>query len=176
MKSYISFSRPCSINWCICDVEGLSPEEDAATSSGVDDDLSETEDQDEFWKPFVDSSPVEKSIKANNGYVPRKENKSQLKRDGSEDPEEHTSEKTSDSESKSSKSTKRNKWKPEEVKKLIGMRGELNDRFQAVKGRMALWEEISQNLLANGISRSPGQCKSLWTSLLQKYEVCFFLF
>lgn len=37
---------------------------------------------------------------------------------------------------------------------------------------MALWEEISENLLANGITRSPGQCKSLWTSLVQKYEVC----
>lgn len=55
---------------------------------------------------------------------------------------------------------------------MIGMRDKLRDRFQIVKGRMALWEEISQNLLADGISRSPGQCKSLWTSLVLKYEVC----
>lgn len=73
---------------------------------------------------------------------------------------------------KSSKPMKRNKWKPEEIKKLIKFRGELNSRFQVVRGRMALWEEISANLLADGISRSPGQCKSLWASLTQKYEVC----
>lgn len=73
---------------------------------------------------------------------------------------------------KSSKSAKRNKWKPEEIKKLIQFRGELSSRFQVLKGRMALWEEISANLLACGINRSPGQCKSLWASLTQKYEVC----
>lgn len=74
---------------------------------------------------------------------------------------------------KSLKSAKRNKWKPEEVKKLIQFRGELSSRFQVLKGRMALWEEISASLLACGINRSPGQCKSLWASLTQKYEVCF---
>ncbi|KAL1333766.1 ribonuclease J isoform X1 [Arachis hypogaea] len=151
-------------------VEGLASEEYTTTSSGDDDNISETEDQDEFWKSFVDSSSAEKSIKANNGYVPQKENKPQLKKDSSEESEEEMSEKTSNLESKYSKSAKRNKWKPEEIKKLIDMRGELHDRFQVVKGRMALWEEVSRNLSANGISRSPGQCKSLWTSLLQKYE------
>ncbi|KAF6161431.1 hypothetical protein GIB67_009310 [Kingdonia uniflora] len=69
-----------------------------------------------------------------------------------------------------SKLAKRNKWKPEEVKKLIEMRGELDSRFEVVKGRMVLWQEISVNLLDCGINRTPGQCKSLWTSLLQKYE------
>ncbi|KAL6177618.1 hypothetical protein ACLB2K_049143 [Fragaria x ananassa] len=69
-----------------------------------------------------------------------------------------------------SKPVKRNKWKPEEVKKFIKMRGKLHSRFQVVKGRMALWEEISRNLLAEGINRSPGQCKSLWAPLVQKYE------
>ena len=155
------------------DVEGLLPEEDTTTSSGAEGDLLDSEDSDEFWKPFIASSPVEKSIKANNGYVSQKEPKSNIKKDDSEDTGEAKAEKASNSELKSSKSVKRNKWKPEEVKKLIGMRGELHDRFQIVKGRMALWAEISQNLLADGISRSPGQCKSLWTSLVQKYEVCF---
>ncbi|KAK7265572.1 hypothetical protein RJT34_33193 [Clitoria ternatea] len=145
------------------DVEGLLPTDDAAISSG-------SEDLDEFYKPSIESSPIENSIKANNGYVARMEKSSHLKNDGSEDTEECNSIRTENSEAKSSKSAKRNKWKHDEVKKLIGLRGELNDRFQVVKGRMALWEEISQNLLANGISRSPGQCKSLWTSLLQKYE------
>ncbi|KAG4943186.1 hypothetical protein JHK82_047360 [Glycine max] len=152
------------------DVGGLLPTKDNAISSGAEDGLSDAEDPNDYFKPFVESSPVEKSIKTNNGYVPRKEKSSPLKDDCSEDTEECNSVNTSDSEPKSSKSAKRNKWKHEEVKKLIDMRGELNDRFQVVKGRMALWEEISQNLLANGISRSPGQCKSLWTSLLQKYE------
>ncbi|BAT75980.1 uncharacterized protein HKW66_Vig0030680 [Vigna angularis] len=152
------------------DVGGILPIEDNAISSGVEDDLSDAEVSNDFFKPLVGSSPVEKSIKANNGYVPQMEKSSPLKDGSSEDTEECNSVNTSNSEPKSSKSAKRNKWKHEEVKKLIGMRGELNDRFQVVKGRMALWEEISQNLLSNGISRSPGQCKSLWTSLLQKYE------
>jgi len=137
--------------------------------------LSDAENSDDFFKPLVGSSRVEKSVKANNGYVPQKENSSPIKDGSSEDTEECNSVNTLNSEPKSSKSAKRNKWKHDEVKKLIGMRGELNDRFQVVKGRMALWEEISQNLLSNGISRSPGQCKSLWTSLLQKYEVCLFM-
>lgn len=75
------------------------------------------------------------------------------------------------SQPKSPKPMKRNKWKPEEVKKLISMRGELHSKFQVVKRRMALWEEIATNLLADGIDRTPGQCKSLWTSLVQKYQV-----
>jgi len=69
------------------------------------------------------------------------------------------------------KSSKKNKWKPEEVKRLIQMRGEMNEKFQSVKGRMVLWEEISGSLMNEGISRTPAQCKSLWTSLVQKYEV-----
>ncbi|KAL6634511.1 hypothetical protein ACP70R_027182 [Stipagrostis hirtigluma subsp. patula] len=68
------------------------------------------------------------------------------------------------------KSSKKNKWKPEEIKSLIQMRGEMNDKFQSVKGRMVLWEEISGSMLNQGISRTPAQCKSLWTSLVQKYE------
>ncbi|CAH9119531.1 unnamed protein product [Cuscuta epithymum] len=72
--------------------------------------------------------------------------------------------------SKSSNSVKRNKWKPEEVKRLIKMRGELKSKFQVPKGRMALWQEISSSLQSDGIIRTPAQCKSLWTSLVQKYD------
>lgn len=149
------------------DVEGLLPEEETTTPGATKGDLLDSEDPDDFWRSFITPSTVEKSIKVNNGYVPQKEHESQLKEDGSDNTED------SDSESKPSKPVKRNKWKPEEVKKLIGMRGELHERFQVVKGRMVLWEEISQKLLTDGISRSPGQCKSLWTSLIQQYEVCF---
>lgn len=73
-----------------------------------------------------------------------------------------------------SKSAKRKKWKPKEVKKLIKMRGELENTFKTVKGRMILWEEISTFLMNHGIERSPAQCKSLWSSLVQKYKVYFF--
>ncbi|XP_058787737.1 ribonuclease J-like isoform X1 [Vicia villosa] len=150
------------------DIEGLLPEKDT-TTSGAEGDLPDSEDSNEFWKPFIASS-VEKSIKANNGYVSRKEYKSNLKQDDSEDIDEAKSEEMSNAEPESSKSVKKNKWKVEEVKKLIDLRSDLRDKFKVVKGRMALWEEISQSLLADGISRSPGQCKSRWTSLVQKYE------
>lgn len=78
---------------------------------------------------------------------------------------------SSDPSSAPVKSSKKNKWKPEEIKSLIQMRGEMNEQFQTVKGRMVLWEEISSSMLSQGISRTPAQCKSLWTSLVQKYEV-----
>ncbi|KAI5408054.1 ribonuclease J isoform X2 [Lathyrus oleraceus] len=149
------------------DIEGLLPEKDTATSE-AEGDLPDSEDTDEFWKPFIAS--VEKSNKANNGYVPLKEYKSNLKQDDSEDIDEAKSEEISNAEPESSKSVKKNKWKAEEVKKLIDLRSDLHDRFKVVKGRMALWEEISQSLLADGISRSPAQCKSRWTSLVLKYE------
>ncbi|CAI8584370.1 unnamed protein product [Vicia faba] len=150
------------------DIKGLLPEKDT-TTSGAEGDLPDSADSDEFWKSFIASS-VEKSIKANNGYVSRKEYKSNLKQDDSEDTGEANSEEMSNAEPESSKSIKNNKWKAKEVKKLIDLRSDLRDRFKVVKGRMALWEEISQSLLADGISRSPGQCKSLWTSLVMKYE------
>ncbi|CAN4087966.1 unnamed protein product [Withania somnifera] len=71
---------------------------------------------------------------------------------------------------KSSKPLKRNRWKHDEIKILITLRGELHSKFQVVRGRMALWEEISSNLLSLGVDRSPAQCKSLWASLVQRYE------
>ncbi|XWS60287.1 hypothetical protein CRYUN_Cryun07bG0023500 [Craigia yunnanensis] len=128
-----------------------------------------SEDSDEFWKSFITTSSLDDNLeKDNNGLVPKEEHKSELKSDGtasSGDDSEIPS-----SRPKSSKPANRNKWKPEEVKKLIKMRGELHSRFQVVKGRMALWEEISASLLTEGISRSPAQCKYLWASLVQKYE------
>lgn len=80
--------------------------------------------------------------------------------------------KSSDPQPVAAKPARRNKWKHEEIKMLIKRRGELDSKFKAVKGRMVLWEEISGGLLNHGIDRSPSQCKSLWASLLQKYEEC----
>lgn len=78
--------------------------------------------------------------------------------------------KSTESKAMSRKSAKGNKWKPEEIKRLIKKRAELDERFQAVKGRMILWEEVSASLMVHGIERTPAQCKCLWASLVQKYE------
>ncbi|XP_057785944.1 ribonuclease J isoform X2 [Salvia miltiorrhiza] len=136
----------------------------AASTSGLPDRALKTNEPDVFWKSFVSSSePIQSEH--NVELLPAAEHKEKDKEEGSKvDPG------LPNPRVKSSKIAKRNKWRPEEVKKMIKVRGELHNRFQVLKGRMALWEEISANLLADGISRSPGQCKSLWTSLVQKYE------
>ncbi|XP_034217880.1 ribonuclease J isoform X1 [Prunus dulcis] len=140
------------------EVEVLLPEEDSATSNSKSEKLSsDSEKSDDFWNAIVRLSTVDKSVEDKNGLAVQQEH---LKKDGPDNSEIPNP----------SKPVKRNKWKPEEVEKLIKMRGKLRSRFQVVKGRMALWEEISRNLLVDGINRSPGQCKSLWASLVQKYE------
>ncbi|KAI7740564.1 hypothetical protein M8C21_024115 [Ambrosia artemisiifolia] len=102
--------------------------------------VSDSESSDDFWRSYTNTDSIEELL-------------------------------VNDSkDSNTKKPIKRNKWKPEEVRNLIRFRGELNSRFQVVKGRMALWEEISSNLSDQGFSRTPGQCKSLWASLVQKYE------
>ncbi|KAF5460045.1 hypothetical protein F2P56_019944 [Juglans regia] len=152
------------------ELERLLPEEDTTTSSSslTEQLLPDSNDSDDFWKVFTSSSPVDKGAKANNGFVPHTKHVSQIEKVGTESVKDDSL-KLSNAQPKS-KPVKRNKWKPEDVKKLIKMRGELHSRFQVVKGRMALWEEISGNLLGDGITRSAGECKSLWTSLVQKYE------
>ena len=133
---------------------------------------SDSKDQDDFQKSFIpSSSQVNELVKSDESLVPPGEQMNKLKEDGADSSDDDLLE-NQNSSPKRSKSVKRNKWKPEEVKSLIKMRGELHSRFQVVRGRMALWEEISTNFMADGINRSPGQCKSLWTSLVQKYEVC----
>ncbi|KAB1217349.1 Ribonuclease J [Morella rubra] len=153
------------------ELERLLPEEDATTSRSTSTEqlVSDPEDSDDFWNAFVtSSSPVDKAAKTNNGFVPRSQHVSQVEKESTQSKDESLE--LSNDQPKSSKPAKRNKWKPEDVKKLIRLRGDLHSKFQVVKGRMALWEEISENLLAEGITRSAGECKSLWTSLVQKYE------
>ncbi|XP_019433148.1 PREDICTED: uncharacterized protein LOC109340040 isoform X2 [Lupinus angustifolius] len=153
------------------DVEGKN----TTTSSGAEGDLFDSEDSEKEHESNPKEDYSENTDDAKSEEMSNSEPKSEEKSNSELKYEEKSSsisksEETSNSEPKSSKSVKRNKWKPEEVKKVIGMREELHDRFQIVKGRMALWEEISQTLLTDGISRSAGQCKSLWTSLVLKYE------
>uniref|UniRef100_A0A5B7AFQ9 Myb-like domain-containing protein n=2 Tax=Davidia involucrata TaxID=16924 RepID=A0A5B7AFQ9_DAVIN len=150
------------------EVESLLSEDAATSHSDLTEGVSVNSDEsDDFWKSFIVSSPVDKQVKDNSGSVPREEFLEDFKK---KEITEDDSIETRKSQLKSSKPVKRRKWKPEEVKKLIKMRGELHSRFQVVKGRMALWEEISANLLADGINRSPGQCKSQWASIVKKYE------
>jgi hypothetical protein len=156
------------------ELERLLPEEDTTTSSSsfAEGLLSDAGDSDDFWEAFItSSSPVEKVATANNGFVARSKHVSQVEKDGIEGSKDESLE-LSNAQPTSSKPARRNKWKPEEVKQLINLRGKLNSRFQVLKGRMALWEEISGNLLSDGITRSAGECKSRWASLVQKYEVC----
>ncbi|XP_061957262.1 ribonuclease J-like isoform X2 [Populus nigra] len=148
------------------------PEEEGTTSRSnlAEGHSSDSEDQDDFQKSSVpSSSPVNELVKSDESLVPPGEQMNKFKEDVVDSSDDDSLE-NENSRLKRSKSVKRNKWKPEEVKSLIKMRGELHSRFQVVRGRMALWEEISTNLMADGINRSPGQCKSLWTSLVQKYE------
>ncbi|KAI7986596.1 Ribonuclease J [Camellia lanceoleosa] len=145
----------------------LSEEATTSGSESAEKFSLNSDGSDDFWKSFIASSPIEQSVKDSNGSVPQEEYREKLKK---EETKVDDMVEIPKSQSKSSKPGKRNKWKPGEVTKLINMRGELHSRFQVVKRRMALWEEISANLLADGINRSPGQCKSLWTSLVQKYE------
>lgn len=133
-----------------------------------DSDLPESapsaDESEDFWKSFL-ASPVLNQSKGDRDLLPEEEQK--------EKAEQKSSKLDSGLPNSSLRTTspaKRNKWKPEEVKKLIKFRGELHSRFQVLRGRMALWEEISSNLLSDGFTRSPGQCKSLWASLVQKYE------
>ncbi|GLU12730.1 hypothetical protein SLE2022_293890 [Rubroshorea leprosula] len=144
---------------------------DATTSIDLGETYSSSvEDSNDFWKSFITPSTSSSLVdeRDTDGFVPEEQNKVGINNDGTESNEDELD--MPNSQSKSSKQAKRNKWKPGEVKKLITLRGELHDRFKVVKGRMALWEEISTSLVANDIDRSPGQCKSLWASLVQKYE------
>ncbi|KAL7161820.1 hypothetical protein ACSBR2_042316 [Camellia fascicularis] len=145
----------------------LSEEATTSGSESAEKFSLNSDGSDDFWKSFIASSPIEQSVKDSNGSVPQEEHREKLKK---EETKVDDMVEIPKCQSKSSKPGKRNKWKPGEVTKLINMRGELHSRFQVLKQRMALWEEISANLLADGINRSPGQCKSLWTSLVQKYE------
>ncbi|CAI9757494.1 unnamed protein product [Fraxinus pennsylvanica] len=127
-------------------------EGDKTSSSSELEKSSNGDDSDDFWKSFVVPSVVNQS-KGESDLLPAQEKKEVAKTESSE---------LDSSMPKSRlkpKAAKWNEWKPEEVKKQIELHGELNRRFQVPRRRMALWEEISSNLLSDGITRSVGQCK-----------------
>lgn len=118
----------------------------------------------DFWESYKSPSAVE-IAKAANGSVSMDHSKS------SKGKVNNSKEPTKLGPQPAGKSAKRNKWKPEEIKRLIKMRGDLDSKFRTTKARMVLWEEISDDMMSHGITRTPAQCKSLWASLIQKYEV-----
>ncbi|KAL0318867.1 UNVERIFIED_CONTAM: Ribonuclease J [Sesamum angustifolium] len=150
--------------------EQVQHQEVIVSNSKLPDRAPNVDESDDFWKSFISSSGLKQS-EGDSGLLPAADHQEKAKEESTElDSVLPKSRQTP------SKTAKRNKWKPEEVRKLIKLRGKLHSRFQVLKGRMALWEEISSSLLLDGIGRSPGQCKSLWASLVQKYEVCFILY
>ncbi|KAK4436870.1 Ribonuclease J [Sesamum alatum] len=143
--------------------EQVQHQEVIVSNSKLPDRAPNVDESDDFWKSFISSSGLKQS--EGDSDLPAADHREKAKEENIElDSVLPKSRQTP------SKTAKRNKWKPEEVKKLIKIRGKLHSRFQVLKGRMALWEEISSSLLLDGVSRSPGQCKSLWASLVQKYE------
>ncbi|XP_073024961.1 ribonuclease J-like isoform X1 [Primulina eburnea] len=144
--------------------ETVPHEDEMMSDSDLPESAPSADESEDFWKSFLTSSVLNQS-KGNGDLLPEEEQKEKaqqksIKLDSG----------LPNSSLRTTTTTKRNKWKPEEVKKIIKFRGELHSRFQVLRGRMALWEEISSNLLSDGFTRSPGQCKSLWASLVQKYE------
>ncbi|VAI57648.1 hypothetical protein VPH35_110968 [Triticum aestivum] len=139
--------------------------DDATTSSNGESffspDLHQPKTLDHFWESFKSPTAVKIARIVN---ASAQGNKPKLGKISIIDKDSSTSAPAA------AKSSRKNKWKPEEIKSLIQLRGEMNEKFQTVKGRMVLWEEISGSLLKQGITRTPAQCKSVWTSLLQKYE------
>ncbi|KAL0415681.1 UNVERIFIED_CONTAM: Ribonuclease J [Sesamum latifolium] len=143
--------------------EQAQHQEVIVSNSKLPDKAPNVDESDDFWKSFISSSGLKQS-EGGSDLLPAADHREKAKEESTDDSVLPKSRQTP------SKTAKRNKWKPEEVRKLIKLRGKLHSRFQVLKGRMALWEEISSSLLLDGIGRSPGQCKSLWASLVQKYE------
>ncbi|XP_020576945.1 uncharacterized protein LOC110022382 isoform X1 [Phalaenopsis equestris] len=128
--------------------------------------LIETEAEDDYF--VAEKSHVEDPLLESEDL--EDENTSSVEHVKSSNASGGESMKVSEAKTGSPKPGKRNKWKPEEITRLIKERGDLNSKFQTVRGRMALWENVSSIMSAHGIIRSSAQCKSLWASLVQKYE------
>ncbi|KAG5523082.1 hypothetical protein RHGRI_035031 [Rhododendron griersonianum] len=146
--------------------ERLLFEEATTSGSESQEKPSVNSESDDFRKSSILSSPTGLVVEDSNGSIPQEE----YGEKNAKESEVYGCVEISTSGLKSSEPAKQNKWTPDEVMKLIDMRGQLHSRFQVVKRRMSLWEEISSNLLADGINRTPGQCRSQWTSLVKKYK------
>ncbi|GFZ11943.1 RNA-metabolising metallo-beta-lactamase family protein [Actinidia rufa] len=106
--------------------------------------FSVNSESDEFWKSSIVSSPIDELVKDSSGSIPEEEDREKLKKEIVFD----DSVEIPISRLQSSKPVKLNRWNPDEVMKLINLRGQLHIRFQVAKQQKVLWEEISSNLLA----------------------------
>ncbi|KAJ7553257.1 hypothetical protein O6H91_06G089900 [Diphasiastrum complanatum] len=79
-------------------------------------------------------------------------------------------EKITESVDSKSSQMKKNRWKPSEIVKLIELRSQMECEFEKAKIKKPLWETISSHLSNSGHERNYGQCKSMWVSLVTKYE------
>lgn len=141
---------------------------DATTNNNLEESSSHASTKlEDPWESLKGPSAVRVSKVANGSVL---EEHLKISENGKADSRETI--KPSDPQPVTTKPAKRNKWKPEEIKQLIKLRGKFDNRFRIVKARMLLWEEISDNMSKHGVNRTPAQCKSLWASLVQKYEEC----
>lgn len=61
-------------------------------------------------------------------------------------------------------------WKRAEVLQLIKLRGEMEGRFAKSTRRAALWDELAELLLVQGIKRDGKQCREKWDKLMAEYK------
>ncbi|KAG0567821.1 hypothetical protein KC19_7G164000 [Ceratodon purpureus] len=61
-------------------------------------------------------------------------------------------------------------WKRAEVLQLIKLRGEMDNRFAHSTRRAALWDELAERLLGQGIKRDGKQCREKWDKLMAEYK------
>ena len=61
-------------------------------------------------------------------------------------------------------------WKRTEVLQLIKLRGEMDARFAQMTRRVALWDELAELLLVQGIKRDGKQCREKWDKLVAEYK------
>ena len=61
-------------------------------------------------------------------------------------------------------------WKRAEVLQLIKLRGEMDNRFAHCTRRAALWDELAERLLGQGIKRDGKQCREKWDKLMAEYK------
>lgn len=61
-------------------------------------------------------------------------------------------------------------WKRAEVLQLIKLRGEMESKFVKSTRKTALWEELSETLGRQGITRDGKQCREKWDKLMAEYK------
>ncbi|KAE8698928.1 Trihelix transcription factor GT-1 [Hibiscus syriacus] len=61
-------------------------------------------------------------------------------------------------------------WVQDETRSLIGLRGEMDGRFNTSKSNKHLWEQISAKMRDKGFDRSPTMCTDKWRNLLKEFK------